>query len=420
MSKIHYINANDFGGGGGGESDVDLSQYATKLYSDSEDTKVKEYVDSQLDSLELPDTEINLDGYATEAELEEVDRSSQERDEALQNEIDELSESVNLDDYATIEYSDKKDNELWAEIDDLQTEVRTNSYRVSTVLDEDAVGEAVFSNPGAKYTSQGSITFSQKDLSGHSIHWPLIKPGWAFTITEKDSDDYAVGEVKSINSNNNSIQVRILEGEGSPMFGDILHFSGSPYVPMSSEDTDTPDYATVAYTDDQDRKHLASANAYTNEVTAALDTETDVTADYDWTGHHKYTGGNVEIDNTDGGVMYHGWKSDYSGTNDRSFMKFQLNANSETWLHFGPTSSYWETRWTLNGGKMTWAATHSGTTSVAIDKYGLKVNGSSVTRNATMLQALKGSTDFESLKAKLVELLEAEVATYEVDEEEGC
>jgi phosphoribosylaminoimidazole (AIR) synthetase len=73
----------------------------------------------------------------------------------------------------------------------------------------------------------------------------------------------------------------------------------------------------------------------------------------------------------------------------------------------------------LSGGKMTWGHTQTGDTAVAIDKYGLKVNGSSVTRNATMLQALKSSTDFESLKAKLVELLEEETASYEV-EEEAC
>lgn len=538
MSKIHYINANDFGGGGGGSggSDVDLSQYATKLYSDSEDTKVKEYVDSQLDSLELPDTEINLDGYATQPELEEVDRNSQQRDEALQKEIDELSEQIDLDDsvfegslkwvdanwnpmgapidavvnevkihiartaivfnkdtidgdkvlweeifkpspmtiglqveddwywavveyigdggqndrgknfkilehnlppsgevpaqtvtniysnytpspYATIEYSDEKDNEIWAGINDLETEIRTNSYRVSTVLDEDAVGEVVFSNPNAQYTSQGSITFSQKDLSGHSIHWSLIKPGWAFTITEKNSDNYAVGEIKSINAGSNTAQIKILDGEGAPTFGDILHFSGSPYAPMSHEET--TDYATVDYADEQDTKILASANTYTDEVAATLDTGTDVTADYDWTGHHKYTGGNVVIDNTDGGVTYDGWKSDYSGSNERSWMKFLLNATSEYYLHFGPTSTYWETRWTLNTGKMTWAQTHTATPSVEIDKYGLKVKGSSVTRNATMLQALKSSTDFDSLKAKLVELLEEEAASYEV-EEEAC
>ena len=67
-------------------------------------------------------------------------------------------------------------------------------------------------------------------------------------------------------------------------------------------------------------------------------------------------------------------------------MKFRENANSTNWMYFGPTSAYWETRWTLGSGEMTFAQTQTSSPSVKITKNGLQVNGSSVSRNATIWQ----------------------------------
>jgi len=141
-----------------------------------------------------------------------------------------------LSQYATITYSDAEDAKIRKDLEDVQSEGRTNTYEVQPTLNNASSGQCVFSNPGGAYTNQGSIQFSATDLSGHSIHWALIKPGNSFIITELNSDDYAVGEVKSVNTNTNTVQVRIFEGEGSPLQGDILHFAGSPFAARNDEE----------------------------------------------------------------------------------------------------------------------------------------------------------------------------------------
>lgn len=134
----------------------------------------------------------------------------------------------------------------------------------------------------------------------------------------------------------------------------------------------------------------------------------DLDADYDWNGNHSFYGGETTIVNTHGPLTFDGNKSDYSGDSSYAFMKFRENANSTNWMYFGPTSAYWETRWTLGSGEMTFAQTQTSSPSVKINKNGLQVNGSSVSRNATILAALRSSNNFDELKAKLIELLEAE------------
>lgn len=141
-----------------------------------------------------------------------------------------------LSQYATINYSDAEDAKIRSALEEVQSEGRTNTYEVQPTMNAASIGQCVFSNPGGQYTSQGSIQFSATDLSGHSIHWALIKPGNSFVITELNSDDYAVGEVKSVNNATNTVQVRIFEGEGSPLQGDILHFGGSPYAARNDEE----------------------------------------------------------------------------------------------------------------------------------------------------------------------------------------
>ena len=122
--------------------------------------------------------------------------------------------------------------------------------------------------------------------------------------------------------------------------------------------------------------------------------------------------GDVEFTNQEGpAITFDGWGSDYSGeSHEHSWFKVRQNANGENWMWFGPTSTYWENRVSLGSGHITFAQTTTSSPSVRIDKYGLKVNGSSVSRNATMLSALRSSDNFDELKAKLITALEAEEA----------
>ena len=152
---------------------------------------------------------------------------------------------------------------------------------------------------------------------------------------------------------------------------------------------------------------------------AAEDIAVDLDADYDWNGNHSFYGGETTIVNTHGPLTFDGNKSDYSGDSSYAFMKFRENANSTNWMYFGPTSAYWETRWTLGSGEMTFAQTQTSSPSVKITKNGLQVNGSSVSRNATILSALRSSDNFDELKAKLIELLEEEEST-DVPDKEGA
>jgi len=159
-----------------------------------------------------------------------------------------------LSQYATIAYSDAEDDKIRASLEEVQSEGRTNTYEVQPTLNAASVGQCVFSNPNGAYTNQGSIQFSATDLSGHSIHWALIKPGNSFIITELNSDDYAVGEVQSVNSQTNTVQVRIFEGEGNPLQGDILHFAGSPFAARNDSENDyltqtegDAKYATISH-----------------------------------------------------------------------------------------------------------------------------------------------------------------------------
>ena len=189
--------------------------------------------------------------------------------------------------------------------------------------------------------------------------------------------------------------------------------SGDPAPTLGS----TGDY----YLDGEDgwvwtkRSNGSWANLYTNLTgPPGADIEgggVDLDADYDWNGNHRFYGGETTIVNTHGPLTFDGNKSDYSGESSYAFMKFRENANSTNWMYFGPTSAYWETRWTLGSGEMTFAQTQTSSPSVKITKNGLQVNGSSVSRNATMLSALRSSTNFDELKAKLIELLEEEEAT---------
>lgn len=163
-------------------------------------------------------------------------------------------------------------------------------------------------------------------------------------------------------------------------------------VKLNKEGTDDDHAVTKGYVD--------SASAAAGGV--------DLDADYSWNGTHRFYGGETTIVNTHGPLTFDGSKSDYSGESSYAFMKFRENANSTNWMYFGPTSAYWETRWTLGAGEMTFAQTQTSSPSVKIDKNGLQVNGSSVSRNATLLTALRSSNNFDEVKAKLIELLEAE------------
>ena len=146
----------------------------------------------------------------------------------------------------------------------------------------------------------------------------------------------------------------------------------------------------------------------------------DLDADYEWQGNHSFFGGETLIDNAHGPLTFDGYKSDYSGEDHgHAFLKFRENANSENWMYFGPTSAYWEARWTLGSGEMTFAQTQTSSPSVKINKNGLQVNGSSVSRNATILSALRSSTNFDELKAKLIELLEEEEESTDSSDKEG-
>jgi hypothetical protein len=149
-------------------------------------------------------------------------------------------------------------------------------------------------------------------------------------------------------------------------------------------------------------KHAASKE-YVDSVAGGL----DEAGNYYWTGHHQYSNGRVEFSNS-GHVEFSGAKSDASGTNEKSWMQFKQNSNGDYWLHFGVNNTYWDNRWTLGSAKMTWAKNQDDDPLVQIDQHGLAVGGSPVTRNVTLLTALKSATSFEELKAHLIEALEAE------------
>ena len=141
--------------------------------------------------------------------------------------------------------------------------------------------------------------------------------------------------------------------------------------------------------------------------------EVDLNADYKWHGSHVFDGaGDVEFTNQIGAaITFDGWGSDYTGEgHEHAWFKVKQNSNGENWMYFGPTSSYWENRVSLGSGNITFAQNTTSSPSVKIDKSGLKVNGSSVSRNATLLSALRSSSNFDELKAKLIEALEAEEA----------
>ena len=150
----------------------------------------------------------------------------------------------------------------------------------------------------------------------------------------------------------------------------------------------------------QEGGHAASKQYVDDQITGG---GVDESSDYDWTGAHSFS-------NQAGSVTFSGATSDASGNNDKSWMKFRQNANGTHYLHFGLTNSYWDNRWTLGTGKMTWSKLQTGDPVVQIDESGLQVKGSPVTRNMTMLSALRSSGSFDELKAKLIELLEAEQA----------
>ena len=149
--------------------------------------------------------------------------------------------------------------------------------------------------------------------------------------------------------------------------------------------------ANMQYVDDQ----IAAIPAPSGGV--------DASADYDWTGHHSFN-------NNAGPVTFSGANSDASGSNDKSWLSFLQNSNGSNYVYFGLTNNYWDNRWTLGAAKMTWAKNQNDTAVVQIDQDGLQVKGSPVTRNLTVLTALKSSSNFDELKAKLIELLEAEQA----------
>ena len=147
--------------------------------------------------------------------------------------------------------------------------------------------------------------------------------------------------------------------------------------------------------------------------------EVDLNADYRWHGTHVFDGtGDVEFTNQEGpAITFDGWGSDYSGeAHEHSWFKVRQNSSGENWMWFGPTSTYWENRVSMGSGHITFAQTTSSSPSVRIDRYGLKVNGSSVSRNATMLSALRSSSDFDELKARLIELLEQEEAAASIED----
>ena len=152
--------------------------------------------------------------------------------------------------------------------------------------------------------------------------------------------------------------------------------------------------ANMQYVDDQ----IAAIPAPSGGV--------DASADYDWTGHHSFN-------NNAGPVTFSGANSDASGSNDKSWLSFLQNSNGSNYVYFGLTNNYWDNRWTLGAAKMTWAKNQNDTAVVQIDQDGLQVKGSPVTRNMTVLTALKSSSNFDELKAKLIELLEAEQAEAE-------
>lgn len=160
----------------------------------------------------------------------------------------------------------------------------------------------------------------------------------------------------------------------------------------------------------QESGHAANKQ-YVDDKTSAAG-GVDETGNYNWSGYHEFSNGRVEFDNS-GHVQFSGAKSDSSGSNAKSWMQFKQNANGDYWLHFGLNKTYWDNRWTLGSGKMTWAKRQDDEPLVLIDQNGLQVNGSPVTRNMTMLSALKSSSNFDELKAKLIELLEAEQAEVE-------
>lgn len=143
------------------------------------------------------------------------------------------------------------------------------------------------------------------------------------------------------------------------------------------------------------------------------DAALDLDDDYRWHGSHVFDGaGDVQFTNQDGAaITFDGWSSDYTGEgHEHAWFKVRQNSNGENWMYFGPTSSYWENRVSLGSGNITFAQNSTSTPSVRIDKSGLQVNGSSVSRNATLLAALRSSNNFDELKAKLIEALEAEEA----------
>jgi len=218
----------------------------------------------------------------------------------------------------------------------------------------------------------------------------------------------------TIKANNGLIGLSLDSGQSSNL---LLKHNGATKVYVGSTLTTFQEQVKLNKQGTDDN-HAVTKGYVDNAAAAAGGVDLD--ADYDWNGTHRFYGGETLIDNEYGPLTFDGFKSDYSGEeHGHAFMKFRENANSTNWMYFGPTSAYWETRWTLGTGEMTFAQTHTSSPSVKINKNGLQVNGSSVSRNATLLTALRSSNNFDELKAKLVELLEAEEPTSDFDIELG-
>ena len=351
MAKIHNIGkpgiSNPDGGGGNG-GDVDLASYATIAYSDAEDVKVKqyvdqlgkvgkEYVDAQIEAIELPDTEINLEGYAKTEQLVAVDEASLFRDAELNDRIDEESDkqtasTVALEAQIVAETNSRKDGDeaLQAQINELSEHVSESepvfegSLRwvegnwntdnlVDAAVNEIKIHEArthmVLNHDTA---AQGRVNWETKLEPYPATIGLLVEDVWYWAVVEYLGNGGQSGRGKNF---------KIID-HNLPATGVV---PGQTPVAIYSNYTsgiNLDDYATVEYSDSEDEKLQGQVNEITEDLDdiktqlgVILEPETD-TASYMFIGDNQWVSGSGKFSanlekNRIATFLFHG--SDFGG-----------------------------------------------------------------------------------------------------------
>lgn len=107
----------------------------------------------------------------------------------------------------------------------------------------------------------------------------------------------------------------------------------------------------------------------------------------------------------------------YANRND-NILKLKTSYSGQTPIYFSHGANYGELVWDFHqslSSEMAWR--FGSTVPLKIDRYGIKVNGSSVSRNVDILESARGAKSFDDFKQALIANLEARIAEEERERE---